>query len=118
MLFVPYDSNTKSCLDAYNKKGLGGLYYLFMSMENFHNWMTAVRGRFDESVLLTTFSLDDISNDLNLIEESKEAPDVFGMLAAAVSAVSIVGINPALAPLAAALSATGGMLSMLSVLAK
>jgi hypothetical protein len=58
----------QKCED-FNKLGLGGLHYLFISLMNFHGFMAELRQRFDEVIQLTGNEIESIREDLMITNE-------------------------------------------------
>ncbi|KAH8587655.1 hypothetical protein B0O99DRAFT_641003 [Bisporella sp. PMI_857] len=100
----------KQCSD-FNNIGKGGLYYLFISMRNFHSFMSEFRDRLVVGNFIKTLALDDMKANLNISGQSQEPFNVFGLLSSALGIGSaLAGANPIAS---GALGAMSGIMSIL-----
>jgi len=101
----------RSCGD-FNKIGKGALYYLFVSLANFHKFMKGYRTRYFEESFLASLKIEEIATKLGIrepIEEPKEF-DIFGMLSGALGIAGGFVPNPAVA---GAMGVMTGVIDML-----
>jgi hypothetical protein len=98
----------------FNAIGKGGLFYLFVSMKNFHGFMKEMRSRFFEASFIAGLQVGKMRQDLKIPDgESTDNPiDAWAMLGAGFTIAS--GSSGAF-PAASGISAVGaGVMSILS----
>ncbi|PCD34001.1 hypothetical protein FGRA07_09156 [Fusarium graminearum] len=102
----------KSCAD-FNKKGKGGLYYMFLSLQNFFNWYSQFIQEFDQNMSYSAGNVSVIRKGLSIGESNPSASiDILSILAAAFTIAS--GPAAPIAPLGGAFAGLGGLMSMYS----
>ena len=121
-LFPDVDHSEFSCVSTgakcnfnreckhFNEIGKGGLYYLFVSLRNFHNFMAATRETYFEKTFVASLEVGNMATTLKINKLSDaEGFDVFGMLSSAMGIAGAVS-----GPVGAgALGVMGGIMDML-----
>ena len=121
-LFPDVDHSEFSCVSTgakctfnreckhFNEIGKGGLYYLFVSLRNFHNFMAATRETYFEKTFVASLEVGNMATTLKINKlPDAEGFDVFGMLSSAMGIAGAVS-----GPVGAgALGVMGGIMDML-----
>lgn len=103
--------------EKFNAVDKGGLYYLFVSMRNYHNYMKALKSDMNDNFLRNAVSVSRIMEILNLPDgEQDDSPNIIAILSGAAGiASSVAGISTAgfATPLAGSVGALSGVFSIL-----
>jgi hypothetical protein len=106
-----------STIADFNELKLGGLYYLFVSLKNFHSYMRGLHGRFQDEAFLSSLSLSGMKTELKIPDGTKDAEpvDQWALLGGAFSigAAGLGVLNPAAG---ATLGAVSGVFQVISTL--
>ena len=101
----------RTCGD-FNKIGKGALYYLFVSLANFHKFIKGYRTRYFEESFLASMKIEEIATKLGIRDpiEEPEGFDIFGLLSGALGIAGGFVPNPAVA---GAMGVMTGVIDML-----
>jgi hypothetical protein len=91
--------------DDFNAAGKGSLYYLFVSMMNYHTYMKALRNEMNFAFIQNSLSVGTIQEILQLPDGKADEPlNIFAILSGASAVAAAIPGNPALQGGAAAAS--------------
>lgn len=103
--------------EKFNAVDKGGLYYLFLSMRNYHNYMKALKSDKNDNFLRNAVSVSSIMEILNLPDgEEDDSPNIIAILSSAAGiASSVAGVSTAgfATPLAGSVGALSGVFGIL-----
>ncbi|KAK3312600.1 hypothetical protein B0H66DRAFT_607663 [Apodospora peruviana] len=106
----------EKCED-FNAIKKGGLYYLFVSMINFHAYMAELKSRFNEDTFLAAMDIDQIHTDLKFSGDSKSTQTRVAIINAFAGAASMgSGLTAAFPPIAAGLAVLAGIFVILGAI--
>ena len=82
--------------DDFNAIGKGSLYYLFVSMMNYHAYMKALRNEMNFAFIQSSLSVGTIQEILKLPDgKADESLNIFAILSGATAVAAAVPLNPA-----------------------